>query len=161
EALDLETLHESMIVLRGGSVTLELGQFCARLSVNVGLLQSSPHILSHMDEDLVRPIEAHLPAAGMRVYTITGILFIHSDGNRKTIHFLHQGRPVQVSAVSLLQALGRRPNIDRLNLEAAQLASQMKAIPVNTEMRTSQPHIFAVGDANGLNDIVHIAIQEG
>jgi pyruvate/2-oxoglutarate dehydrogenase complex dihydrolipoamide dehydrogenase (E3) component len=161
EALELHTLPESMIVLGGGPVALELAQFFARIGVDVTLLQRSAHILSKADEDLVRPVEVHLQAEGMKVYTNTHIQHIRISGEQKTIHFLHEGQPHQVTATSILQALGRRPNIDQLNLEAAQVASQKGAILVNKEMRTSQPHIFAVGDVNGLHEIVHIAIEQG
>ncbi len=161
EALELDTMPESMIVLGGGPVALELGQFFARIGVKVTLLQRSAHILSHTDEDLVQPVEAHLHAEGMQVYTNTQIQQISTDGEQKTVHFLHQGHPRQVTATTILQALGRRPNIGRLNLEAANVATQKEAIPVNKDMRTSQPHIFAVGDVNGLHEIVHIAVEQG
>ncbi len=161
EALELKTLPESLMVLGGGPVALELAQFFARIGVEVTLIQRSAHILSDSDEDLVRPVEAHLQAEGMKVYTNTQIQYISTSGGQKTIHFLHQGKSKEVTSTSILQALGRRPNIDGLNLEAAQVAHQTKAILVNKEMRTSQPHIFAVGDVNGGYEIVHIAIEEG
>jgi pyruvate/2-oxoglutarate dehydrogenase complex dihydrolipoamide dehydrogenase (E3) component len=161
EALELKTLPKSMIVLGGGPVALELAQFFVRIGVEVTLIQRSDHILSDTDEDLVRPVEAHLRAEGMKVYTGTQIHNITTSGEQKTLHFDHQGQTRQVTAVSILQALGRRPNIDRLNLEAAQVAHQRECILVNKEMRTSQPHIFAVGDVNGGYEIVHIAIEEG
>lgn len=161
EALELKTLPESMIVLGGGPVALELAQFFVRIGVDVTLFQRSDHILSDADEDLARPVEAHLRAEGMKIYTGTKIHHITTSGEQKTLHFDHQGRTRQATAVSILQALGRRPNIDRLNLAAAQVAHQRACILVNTEMRTSQPHIFAVGDVNGGYEIVHIAIEEG
>lgn len=161
EALELHSPPESMIVLGGGPVALELAQFFSRIGVEVTLIQRSNHILSDSDEDLIRPVEAHLRAEGMTVYTNTGIQNITTSGGMKTVHFLHQGQAQHVTATSILQALGRRPNIDGLNLEAAQIAHQTKAISVNKEMRTSQPHIFAVGDVNGGHEIVHIAIEEG
>lgn len=161
EALELHAPPESMIVLGGGPVALELAQFFSRIGVNVTLLQRSDQILSDSDEDLVRPVEEHLRAEGMTVYTNTGIQNITTSGEMKTVHFLHQGQVQHVTATSILQALGRRPNIDGLNLEAAQIAHQPNAILINKEMRTSQPHIFAVGDVNGGHEIVHIAIEEG
>ncbi|MCA9420829.1 MAG: dihydrolipoyl dehydrogenase [Nitrospira sp.] len=161
EALELDTLPESMIVLGGGPVALELAQFFSRIGVEVTLIQRSNHILSDADEDLVGPVEAHLRAEGMNVYTNTRLQHVRTAGGMKTVHFLHQGQPHHVTATSILQALGRRPNIDGLNLEAAQVAHQTNAIFVNKEMRTSQPHIFAVGDVNGGYEIVHIAIEEG
>jgi pyruvate/2-oxoglutarate dehydrogenase complex dihydrolipoamide dehydrogenase (E3) component len=161
EALELDTMPTSMIVLGGGPVALELAQFFSRLGVEVTLLQRSAHILSHSDEDLVLPLEAHLQAEGMKVCTNTQIQQISTSGEQKTVHFLHQGQPQTVTATSILQALGRRPNIDRLNLDAARVLCQKEAILVNEEMRTSQPHIFAVGDVNGIHEIVHIAIEQG
>jgi pyruvate/2-oxoglutarate dehydrogenase complex dihydrolipoamide dehydrogenase (E3) component len=161
EALELKTPPESMIVLGGGPVALELAQFFSRIGVNVTLIQRSGQILSDSDEDLVRPVEAHLRAEGMTVYTNTGIQNITTSGGMKTVHFLHQGQPQQVTATSILQALGRRSNIDGLNLEAAQVATPRGTIQVAMDMRTSQPNIFAVGDVNGLHEIVHIAIEQG
>ena len=161
EALELDAMPESMIVLGGGPVGLELAQFFSRLGVEVTLLQRSAHILSHSDEDLVQPVEAHLQAEGMTVYTNTHIQQIRMSSGQKTVHFLHHGQPQTVSATSILQALGRRPNIDGLNLDAARVVCHKEAIRVNEEMRTSQPHIFAVGDVNGIHEIVHIAIEQG
>jgi pyruvate/2-oxoglutarate dehydrogenase complex dihydrolipoamide dehydrogenase (E3) component len=161
EALELDTMPESMIVLGGGPVALELGQFFVRIGVKVTLLQRSAHILSQTDEDLVQPVETHLRAEGMQVYTDTQIQHISSAGGQKTVHFLHQDQPRQVTATTILQALGRRPNIDRLNLAAANVATQKEAILVKKDMRTSQPHIFSVGDVNGLHEIVHIAVEQG
>ncbi|MDR4459584.1 MAG: dihydrolipoyl dehydrogenase [Nitrospirales bacterium] len=161
EALELETPPESMIVLGGGPVALELAQFFSRIGVTVTLIQRSSHILSDTDADLTRPVEARLRAEGMTVYTNTRLQQVETSGGMKTVHFLHQGQPQHVTAPSILQALGRRPNIDGLNLDAAQVAHQTNAILVSKEMRTSQPHIFAVGDVNGGYEIVHIAIEEG
>ncbi|MGB4895577.1 MAG: FAD-dependent oxidoreductase, partial [Nitrospira sp.] len=58
-------------------------------------------------------------------------------------------------------ALGRRPNLTALNLEAAGVGVIDGRLVVGRDMRTSQPHIFAVGDVNDLTPIVHLAIQQG
>ena len=61
----------------------------------------------------------------------------------------------------ILQALGRRPNLQGLGLEAAGVTVIDGRLTVSPDMRTSQPHIFAVGDVNDLTPIVHLAIQQG
>lgn len=66
-----------------------------------------------------------------------------------------------VSGAEIFQALGRRPNIDGLNLNAAEVKVHDGRIVVDRAMRTSQAHIFAVGDVTNLYDIVHIAIHQG
>ena len=161
EALELSTMPESMIVLGGGPVALELAQFFSRIGVRVTLLQRSGHILSDADEDLARPVEARLREEGMQVFTNTQIQTITATGSQKTIKFLHDGQPQEVTATTILQALGRRPNIEGLRLDAAKLTPEQGKIVVDETMRTSQPHIFAVGDVNGLHEIVHIAIEQG
>jgi pyruvate/2-oxoglutarate dehydrogenase complex dihydrolipoamide dehydrogenase (E3) component len=162
DALELRTSPDSMIVLGGGPVALELAQFFSRIGVKVSLIQRSAHIMSQADEDLAKPVEAKLQEEGMTIYTHTSIERVtRSSTGQKSINFLHHGQPRQVTATTILQALGRHPNITELNLEAAQVDIKNKTIVVNKKMQTSQSHIFAVGDVNGLYEIVHIAIEQG
>ncbi|PIR00069.1 MAG: dihydrolipoyl dehydrogenase [Nitrospinae bacterium CG11_big_fil_rev_8_21_14_0_20_45_15] len=161
EALELREIPKSMIVLGGGPVALELAQFYCRIGVNVTLIQRSAHILSAGDEDIARPVEARLREEGMKVFTGTAITKVESRGEEKIIHFTHAGAEKQVSAEIILQALGRQPNSDGLGLDKAGVETDGRKITVDDEMRTSQKHIFAVGDVNGRHEIVHIAIQQG
>jgi len=161
DALAMRETPRSMIVLGAGPVAVELAQFFCRVGVRVTLIQRSGHILSKGDEDLARPVEARLREEGMAVYTGTQLRRISSGSGGRTAHFTHRGEEKTVTAEIVLQALGRRPCIDGLNLEAAGVAVEKGRIPVDAEMRTNQPHIFAVGDVNGLHEVVHIAIQQG
>ena len=159
--LELRELPESMIVLGAGPVAVELAQFYQRLGTRVTLIQRSNQILSFTDEDLARPVEARFREEGMTVYTGTQLQRVSSDGKNKTVRFTHEGKEKTVSAPCLFDALGRRPNTDGLNLDAAGVELGEWGISVDCAMRTSQPHIFAVGDVNGLHEVVHIAIQQG
>lgn len=161
DVLELKDQPESMIVLGAGPVAVELAQFYQRIGTQVTLIQRSPHILSFTDEDLARPVEDRLREEGMILYTGTQLQQVSTEGQQKTVHFLHKGEEISVSAACILDALGRRPNIDGLNLDAAGVKSERWGIGVDCAMRTSQPHIFAVGDVNGLHEVVHIAIQQG
>ena len=161
DALELKERPEAMIVLGAGPVAVELAQFYQRIGTQVTLIQRSPHILSSTDEDLARPVEARLREEGMSVYTSTQLQQVSAEGNQKIVRFMHEGTEKSVSATCILDALGRRPNVDGLNLDAAGVEMSEWGVGVNCAMQTSQPHIFAVGDVNGLHEIVHIAIQQG
>lgn len=161
EILDLRKQPDSLLVLGGGPVAVELAQFFARIGTTVTLIQRSAHLLSDRDEDLARPLEEKFRQEGMAVYTGTELRRFTKDDARVTAHFVHEGRETSASAELVLQALGRCPNIDGLNLAAAGVATDGGRILVNDEMRTSQPHIFAAGDVLHRHDVVHIAIQQG
>ncbi|NKB82038.1 MAG: dihydrolipoyl dehydrogenase [Nitrospirales bacterium] len=161
DALDLRRQPTSLVVLGGGPVALELAQFYSRIGTTVTLIQRADHILSKGDEDLARPVEARLREEGMAVYTNTRLHRVTKEKDLKTVYFSHKGQDITVSAEEILQALGRRLNVEGLQLEAAGVETDDGKIRVDGTMRTTQPHIFAVGDVNGLHEIVHIAIQQG
>jgi pyruvate/2-oxoglutarate dehydrogenase complex dihydrolipoamide dehydrogenase (E3) component len=161
DVLEMREAPESLIVLGAGPVAVELAQFFARIGVKVSLIQRSHQILSSGDEDLARVVEARFREEGMDVYTGTKILDVAKEGKERVLRFMHEDREKTVRAEHILQALGRRPNTDGLNLEAAGVETDKARVVVDSEMRTRQPHIFAVGDVNGLHEIVHIAIEQG
>lgn len=161
DVLELQKAPESMIVLGAGPVAVELAQFFCRIGTKVFLIQRSSHILSKGDEDLARPVEARFREEGMEVYTSTTLDRFSVSGSQKTVHFLHEGKEKSVSAEVILQALGRKPNISGLNLPAAGVVINNGRIEVDSAMRTRRPHIYAVGDVNGLYEVVHTAIEQG
>lgn len=161
DVLELKNQPESMIVLGAGPVAVELAQFYQRIGTQVTLIQRSQHILSSTNADLARPIEARLREEGMILFTDTQLQQVSAEGDHKIVRFMHEGKEKFVSAACILDALGRRPNTDNLNLDAAGVEISKWSIGVDCTMQTSQPHIFAVGDVNGLHEVVHIAIQQG
>ncbi len=161
DVLELKDQPGSMIVLGAGPVAVELAQFYQRIGTQVTLIQRSSHILSFTDEDLVRPVEARLREEGMNLFTGTKLEQVSTIGEQKIVRFIHEDKEKTVSADCILDALGRRPNTDGLNLDAAGVEMGPWGIGVDCAMQTSQPHIFAVGDVNGLHEVVHIAIQQG
>ena len=161
DVLELRETPESMIVLGAGPVAVELAQFFCRIGTQTTLVQRSDHILSKGDEDLAFPVETRFREEGMEVFTGTKLLRVEKSRYGRTVFFSHEGKEKSATASTILQALGRKPNIDGLNLPAASVNANQGRIEVDQEMRTNVPHIFAVGDVNGLHEIVHIAIEQG
>ena len=161
DVLELQEQPESMIVLGAGPVAVELAQFYQRIGTQVTLIQRSSHILSSTDEDLARPVEARLREEGMNLFTDTHLEQVSVSGDKKIVRFTHEDTEKTASAECILDALGRSPNTEGLNLDAAGVEMGPWGIGVDCAMQTSQPHIFAVGDVNGLHEVVHIAIQQG
>ncbi len=159
--LELRQAPESMIVLGAGPVAVELAQFFCRIGTRTTLIQRSDHILSKEDEDLARPVEAKFREEGMEVFTATKLLRVEQSGENRSVFFTHEGKEKSATAETILQALGRKPNVEGLNLSSAGVGMNRGQIEVDSEMRTNVPHIYAVGDVNGQHEIVHIAIEQG
>ncbi len=159
--LDLRTQPGSLIVLGGGAVALELSQFFARLGTKVTILQRGPTLLSEMDEDVGRALEAALTDEGIEVVTGTQLLRVTRDTAGKAVWAMKDGRERCYVGQEILQALGRQPNVEGLRLDLADVTVDGGRIVVDSAMRTSQAHIYAVGDVNDVTPIVHLAIQQG
>lgn len=159
--LDLRVQPGSLVVLGGGPVAVEFGQFFARLGTRVTIIQRGGTVLSQMDEDVGRALEAALREDGVEIVTDAELLGVSLEDGRKSVRVKQQGREYVFAGEEILQALGRRPNISGLALEAAGVKVEGGQIIIDEAMRTSQSHIYAVGDVNDLSPIVHLAIQQG
>jgi pyruvate/2-oxoglutarate dehydrogenase complex dihydrolipoamide dehydrogenase (E3) component len=161
DALQLRTPPKSMLVLGGGPTATELAQFYCRIGTKVTIIQRSDHILSSGDKDLALPLEKQLRSEGMEIFTSCQIQKIEIESKMRVAHFTQSGISKKTSAEVILLALGRRPNIDDLGLENAGIKINNGKIIVDSEMRTNQRNIFAVGDVNGLHEVVHEAVKQG
>jgi pyruvate/2-oxoglutarate dehydrogenase complex dihydrolipoamide dehydrogenase (E3) component len=160
-ALGLARLPQSLIVLGGGPVAVELAQFFARFRVRVTLIQRSAHILHALDEDATVELEKVLRREAIDLCTGTKLLDARRVEDAKEVAFEHNGQTVRVRGEDILFALGRVPNIASLGLESIGVRIQDRRIVTNAHMQTSLPHIYAAGDCTGPHEIVHIAIQQG
>jgi pyruvate/2-oxoglutarate dehydrogenase complex dihydrolipoamide dehydrogenase (E3) component len=160
-ALNLTRQPKSLIVLGGGVIAVELGQFYARIGTKVTLIQRSPHIVKDNDEEVSAELEAALRDDGMELFTGTKLISAARKGRLKTATFEHSGKTKTAAAEEILFALGRVPAVDGLNLPALGAdILQAGRVRVDDALSTVLPHVFAAGDVTGLYEVVHIAIQQ-
>jgi pyruvate/2-oxoglutarate dehydrogenase complex dihydrolipoamide dehydrogenase (E3) component len=114
-----------------------------------------------MEEDVGRTLEAALIDEGIEVITGAQLLRVTEGATGRTVWAMKDGRERSYVGEEILQALGRRPNIEGLRLDLADVTVDGGRIAVDGAMRTSQAHIYAVGDVNDVTPIVHLAIQQG
>jgi pyruvate/2-oxoglutarate dehydrogenase complex dihydrolipoamide dehydrogenase (E3) component len=161
EALSLHKLPQSLIILGGGPVAVELAQFLCRFDVKVTLIQRSEQLLREFDADAAAVVETVLQREGIRVWKSATFMEAFGQGRRKGVAFQHGGKTRRVVAENILFALGRAPATAGLDLEKAGVETDFGRILTNAEMQTSAPHIYAAGDCTGPHQIVHIAVEQG
>lgn len=161
-ALELQELPKSLIVLGGGYIGCELGQFFSRMGVKTTIVLRSPHLLSGEDHDIGEALTQYYIDEGIDVHTRTQICGVKKRGGKKVVHIIHEGVDGEIEADELLYCLGRVPNIAGLGLENAGVeAHPITGISTDDTMRTSNPNIYAIGDVAAKHMLVHVAIYEG
>ncbi len=151
-----------MIILGGGPVAVEMGQALNRLECRITIIQRSGQILSSEDPDVALLVQKILENEGVRVYTGLEISEVREkNGLKLVIARDRQGKQHAFKAQELFLALGRRANVHRLKLEKAGVDYTDEGILVDDKMRTSQKHIFAIGDITGRYQFTHAAGYEG
>lgn len=161
EILELERPPKDVIVLGGGYVACELGQFLHRVGVQATFVQRSNHLLSSEDYDLGESLTRYFREEGIRVHTGTVLERAFVRDGRKVLAFRKGGERHEVEAEEIFYALGRSPNVDGLDLHEAGVTYNRYGISVDHHMRTTNPDIFAAGDVTGCFQLVHVAIYEG
>ncbi|MBX3245711.1 MAG: mercury(II) reductase, partial [Myxococcales bacterium] len=162
DALALETLPRSMIVLGGRFVALELAQAFARLGTHVTVVQRSAHVLPTEDDDVTEELERLLSSEGVRILTGARTLRASREGTDRVLEVEQGGHRLRMAAEQILVATGRRANTDDLGL--ARIGVQLRedgTVQVDETLETSSPGVFAAGDVIGEPAFVYTAAYEG
>jgi pyruvate/2-oxoglutarate dehydrogenase complex dihydrolipoamide dehydrogenase (E3) component len=161
-ALELERIPASLIVLGGGYVACELGQYFARMGAKVTMVFRAPHLLSRADDDIGNALTGYFREEGIDVVNHATMMSVSARGGKKYVRVLVDGVEGEIEADEIFHALGRVPDIADLGLENAGVdAHNVTGISVDDTLRTSNENIFAIGDVSGLYQLVHVAIYQG
>ncbi len=157
----LEALPQSVVVLGGGYIALEMAQMLQRLGVDVTLIQRSAHVLSNQPAELGGALAGFLEAEGMRVVCGTTLERVEKTAAGVRVHLKQGGTPLTFEAEALFSGLGRKGNTQGLGLEAAGVATRGRGfIQVNERLETTLPGVYAVGDVLGGHLLVYTASYE-
>jgi pyruvate/2-oxoglutarate dehydrogenase complex dihydrolipoamide dehydrogenase (E3) component len=160
-ALDSDRIPRSIIILGGGAIALEFAHFYNALGTKVAVLQRNPQFLKAVDVDLASALTDAYRRQGIEMICDTQLRSAEQTADTKVLRFIRDGKEQSIAAEEIFYALGRRPAIHSLRLDAAGVKlSAEGGISVDDRMQTSQPHIFAAGDVTGLFDVVHLAIEQ-
>src|SRR5260221_179634 len=160
-ALDSDRIPSSIIILGGGAIALEFAHFYNALGTKVTVLQRSAQFIKDADMDVSTALIDAYRRRGAEMISGTQLVAVEKNGDGKTVRFVKDGLKQAISAEEIFYALGRRPAIGRLQVNAAGIETNDEvAIRINDRMQSSQPHIFAAGDAAGQFEVVHIAIEQ-
>ncbi len=159
--LELESVPGSVVVLGGGYTACELGQFLARMGARTTMVIRSTHLLTQSDDDIGDALTQYFRGDGIDVVTETTLIGAERRGNQKVVTYGLGGEKREAVADEIFFALGRAPDVDGLDLDAAGVAYGPAGVAVDATMRTSNPDIYAVGDVTGEYMLVHVAIYQG
>jgi len=162
EALSRASLPQSLVVIGAGAIGLELGQLFGRFGVRVMILESGPHVAGGEEPEIGQALTRYLADEKIRVCTGVRIERVERDRSGYTVHAVIDGQPEECRAEQLIVATGRRANTANLGLaEAGVDVGSRGEIRVDTNLRTSNPDVYAAGDCIGDPMYVYVAAYGG
>ncbi|MDR5651487.1 dihydrolipoyl dehydrogenase [Ruixingdingia sedimenti] len=158
DALALTDLPESLAVVGGGYIGLELGTAFAKLGARVTVIEAAPRILPQYDAELTRPVMQRLEALGVRVLTGARAGGMSADGALRVA--LADGAE-DILADRVLVTVGRRPRTAEAGIRELRLDMDGPFIRVDDRCRTSMRGVLAIGDVTGEPMLAHRAMAQG
>jgi len=167
DALELADVPKSLLVVGGGIIGLEMATVYSALGAKVTVVEFMDQLMPGADKDLVKPLADRLKKQGIDVHLKTKASGVTADKKGITVTFeaaTAGEKPAMESGTfdRVLVAVGRAPNGRKIDADKAGVeVTDRGFIPVDRQMRTNMPHIFAIGDIVGNPMLAHKATHEG
>lgn len=159
--LELDHIPESLLVIGGGVIGLELGTVYRRYGAKVTVIEQAAHLLPMMDSELSELLKVKLQGEGMEIHTGASVVAAEDvPGGVKLFVSSAEGE-TEFTAEKGLVCVGRSPAIDTLALEKANVQCENGHIRVNDKMETGVPGVYAVGDCTAKLMLAHAAMAMG
>jgi pyruvate/2-oxoglutarate dehydrogenase complex dihydrolipoamide dehydrogenase (E3) component len=159
--LDLETLPDRLLIIGGGYIGMEFAQIFRRFGSEVTVIQRDTHIMPREDQEVSDSIRKFLEEEGVRIFCNTQAKSLGRENGMIRLVTESRAKEEIVTGTHLLVAAGRRPNSDRLNLNAAGIEVDDRGfIKVNDYCQTNVKGIFALGDVNGKGAFTHTSVND-
>ncbi len=161
-ALALKDIPKRLLVIGGGIIGLEMGTVYNALGSKITVVELMDQLMPGADKDLVKPLHTRIAKRYEAIYLKTKVTKIEALKEGLKVTFEGEQAPAPQVYDRVLMAVGRRPNGREIAAEAAGLTVNERGfIPVDKQMRTNVPHIFAIGDIVGDPMLAHKAVHEG
>jgi pyruvate/2-oxoglutarate dehydrogenase complex dihydrolipoamide dehydrogenase (E3) component len=159
--MELDFVPAHLIVVGGSYIGLEFGQMLRRFGARVTIVEMGPRLIGREDEDVSSAIQDILRAEGIELRLNAECLSVRKEADGISLGLdCHDGAERERGS-HLLLAVGRVPNTDELGLDAAGIDTDKRGyIEVDEALRTSNPHVWALGDCNGKGAFTHTAYND-
>jgi pyruvate/2-oxoglutarate dehydrogenase complex dihydrolipoamide dehydrogenase (E3) component len=156
-----DQLPARLIIVGGGYLGLEFAAIYQHFGSQVIVLETAERLLGHEDDDIAQAVTNILSGDGIQLITGATVLDVRDNETTSTVVYEVNGQTLTVEAEAVLAATGRTPAISNLDLDAAGVRTTSRgAIEVDAYLRTSQPHIFALGDVNGGPQFTYVSLDD-
>lgn len=160
-ALALQDAPRRAVIIGGGAVGVEWADIWRAFGSDVAILEMLPRLVPTEEPEIARELARAFTRKAIVCQTSAQVQAIRQDGEALEVRAIIEGEERGFAADTVLVAVGRRPNVSGLGLEAAGVETGPRGIPVDDRMRTNAPHIFAIGDVTGRSLLAHAATHQG
>lgn len=161
-ALSLSKIPESLVVLGGGYIGLELGSVWARLGSKVTVIEFMDRICPQMDQEISSNLKRLLSKQGLDFKLNTKVIAANASKDKVVYEIESEGKTEKLTTDVLLVSVGRRPYTDALGLDKVGIQLDNRGrIPVDKQFKTSNTNIYAIGDVIKGPMLAHKAEDEG
>jgi pyruvate/2-oxoglutarate dehydrogenase complex dihydrolipoamide dehydrogenase (E3) component len=156
QAIEVEQLPRSLIVVGGGAIGLELAQVFARFGVAVTVVEALARLLAMEEPEASEVVSAVFQREGITVHTGTAIESLERQG-RQVVLTLNGGQ--RLAADQLLVATGRQSNLKAIGVDALGIDTSQRFLPVDDHLRVKEK-VWAIGDVTGKGNFTHVATYQ-